>query len=72
MTYTSVSPKFQIVIPKEIRNKTQVKPGQKLMVYERNGVIYLIPDLPMRKLRGLFKGRGVDLSGLRDKSDRRL
>lgn len=70
MTKTSVSPKYQVVIPKEVREKVSLKPGQKLIVYERGGVIHLIPDVPLKNLRGIFKGRGVDFTDLRDKSDR--
>ncbi len=70
MTYTSISPKYQVVIPKEIRNRISVKPGQKLMVYERDGIIYLIPDTPIKKLRGILKNKGVTFDDLRDKSDR--
>ncbi|HEX5036579.1 MAG TPA: AbrB/MazE/SpoVT family DNA-binding domain-containing protein, partial [bacterium] len=43
MTYTSVSSKFQVVIPKEVRERLSMKPGQKLIVYERGGIIHLIP-----------------------------
>ena len=70
MTYTSVSTKFQVVIPKELRDKIRLKPGQKLIVYEKGVIIHLIPDLPIKKLRGIFKGRGIGLEDLRDKSDR--
>ena len=70
MTYTSVSSKYQVVIPKEVRERLSMKPGQKLIVYERGGVIHLIPKVPLKSLRGKLKGRGVGLEGLRDKSDR--
>ncbi len=72
MTYTSVSTKYQVVIPKEVREKMQLKPGQKLVVYEKGGIIHLIPDIPLKKLRGLYKDKGIGLSGLRDKSNRDL
>jgi len=72
MTYTSVSSKYQVVIPKEIREKMAVKPGQKFVIYERGGVIHLIPDLPLKKLRGLHKNLSLDFDELRDKSDRPL
>ncbi len=72
MTYTSVSPKFQSVIPKEVREKMHLKAGQKMIVYERGGIVHLIPDVPLKKLRGIFKGRGITLEGIRDKSDRPL
>lgn len=72
MTKTSVSPKYQVVIPKEVREKIHIKPGQKLVIFERAGVIHLIPIVPLKKLRGIFKGRGIDLTDLRDKSNRPL
>ena len=70
MTYTSVSTKYQVVIPKEVREKMSLKPGQKLVIYEKSGIIHLIPDIPIKKLKGLFKDRGIDMKDLRDKSDR--
>ena len=72
MTYTSVSPKYQVVIPKEVRERIHLKPGQKMIVYERGGIVHLIPQVPLKKLRGALKGHGVDLTDLRDKSDRPL
>ena len=70
MTYTSVSSKYQVVIPREVRKKIQVKPGQKMIVYERGGIIHLIPTMPIKNLRGIFKSKGLDRTDLRDKSDR--
>ena len=72
MTRSSVSPKYQVVIPKELRERVHIRPGQKVTFYERGGIIYLIPDIPIKKLRGLFKGRGIGLEDLRDKSNRPL
>ncbi len=69
MTYTSMSTKFQVVIPKEIRERFPLSPGQKFMVFERGGVIELVPQLSSKKLRGIFKNRRLSSSGLRDKSD---
>jgi len=72
MTYTSVSSKYQVVIPKEVREKVAMKPGQKMIIYERGGIIHLIPKMPLKSLRGRLKGRGIGLDDLRDKSDRPL
>ncbi len=72
MTYTSVSTKYQVVIPREIREKIAVKPGQKLIIYERGGIIHLVPDIPLKKLKGLHKGLSLDLDDLRDKTERPL
>ncbi|MBX7147626.1 AbrB/MazE/SpoVT family DNA-binding domain-containing protein [bacterium] len=70
MTYTQVSQKFQIVIPKEIRNKLSLKPKQKLMILEKNGVIYMAPDVALSKTFGLFKNSRLTSANLRDKKDR--
>lgn len=76
MTYTSVSSKYQVVIPKEVRERLDMKPGQKLIVYERGGIVHLIPKVPIKGLRGCLKDKGVGfedlMDDLRDKSDRPL
>ena len=68
MAHTVVSSKYQIVIPKEVRQHVDVQKGQVLQVVARNGVITLVPDRPIGELRGFVKG--LDSSGLRDKEDR--
>jgi AbrB family looped-hinge helix DNA binding protein len=70
MTYTSVSPKYQVVIPKEVRSKVGLKPRQRLIVMEKAGIIYLIPDVPLKDMKGCLQGQGLKSSGLRDKQDR--
>jgi AbrB family looped-hinge helix DNA binding protein len=56
MNTTTVSPKFQIVIPLLVRRLLELKPGQKLQVIPYEGRIELIPIVPMRKARGILKG----------------
>ena len=68
MSQTVVSSKYQIVIPKEVRQKLDLEKGQILQVVARNGVITLVPDRPLAELRGFVKG--IDDSELRDKEDR--
>lgn len=69
MTTISVSPKFQIVIPREVRNKLALRPKQKIVVIEKGGIIHLIPDAPLKTMQGIFKGR-ISKAGLREKRDR--
>jgi AbrB family looped-hinge helix DNA binding protein len=56
MDTVTVSPKFQVVIPRRIREKLNLKPGEKLQVISINGRIELIPLRPMKEMRGFLKG----------------
>ena len=56
MQTVTVSPKYQVVIPKEIRDTLRLRPGQKMRVIEYNGRIELIPDRDISELRGFLKG----------------
>ena len=56
MNTVTVSPKYQVVIPKNIRDALQLRPGQKMKVIEYNGRIELIPDREISELRGFLKG----------------
>ena len=56
MQTVTVSPKFQVVIPKEIRDSMRLRPGQKLKVIEYEGRIELIPDRDISELKGFLKG----------------
>lgn len=70
MTYTTLSTKHQVVIPKEIRHNVDCTPGKRFLVLYKDGIIQLIPDLPATKLRGILKGKKIDSKNIRDKSDR--
>ncbi len=56
MTTVKVSPKFQVVIPKEVRRSMKLKPGQKFRVIQYEHCIELVPVEPPRNLRGFLKG----------------
>lgn len=56
MTTVTVSPKYQVVIPKELREKLGLKPGQKLFVYALEGSIRMDPPRSIKELRGMAKG----------------
>jgi AbrB family looped-hinge helix DNA binding protein len=68
MARATVSPKFQIVIPKEIRERYDLKPGQQLSFVDRDGYVALVFPRPISELRGILKGAPLD--GYRDKTDR--
>jgi AbrB family looped-hinge helix DNA binding protein len=68
MAMTTISPKFQIVIPKEVREKLHLSPQQRLQVVEKGGVITLVPEVPLKLLKGALKG--MSKTDLREKKDR--
>jgi AbrB family looped-hinge helix DNA binding protein len=51
-----VSPKFQIVIPKAIREELRIESGQELVMYSLDGTIRLLPRRSVKELRGSAKG----------------
>ena len=65
MTAVTVSPKYQIVIPKEIRESLGIFAGQKIQVLTYQNRIELIPIKPMKDMRGFLKG--IDTTVDRDK-----
>ncbi len=56
MHTVTVSPKFQVVIPKLIRDALRLRPGQKMKVMAYDGRIELIPDRDISELKGFLKG----------------
>lgn len=62
MDTVTVSPKYQVVIPKNIRDSLQLRPGQKMKIIEYNGRIELIPDKDISELKGFLKGINTDFS----------
>jgi AbrB family looped-hinge helix DNA binding protein len=70
MAIVTVSSKYQIVIPLEIRKALHISKGQKLSMVNIGGSIHLVPDRDIREMRGIFPG--LSLEGIRDESDRDL
>ncbi len=68
MARTKVSSKYQVVIPKEVRSKAGVTPGQEFQVVTKGGMITLVPDRPLSEMRGFL--RGMRTTGFREKKDR--
>ena len=51
-----VSPKFQIVIPKSLREEMKIEAGQELLIYSVDGALRVVPNRPIKELRGIAKG----------------
>jgi AbrB family looped-hinge helix DNA binding protein len=56
MDTVKVSPKFQVVIPKKIREDLKLQPGQELHIYVLDGRIHLSRPRSIKELRGIAKG----------------
>ena len=56
MNTVTISPKYQVVIPREIREKLGLEPGQKVHVVAHEGRIELIPLVPLTQMRGFVRG----------------
>ena len=65
MLSVKVSPKFQVVIPKEIRESLHLSPGQRMQVVQYENRIEFIPEREIDELEGVLKG--IDTSFSREK-----
>lgn len=68
MDAVTVSPKYQVVIPRSVRERVHIRPGERLQVISFDDRIELIPVRPMRSMRGFLKG--FDARFERDEEDR--
>jgi len=62
-----LSPKYQVVIPKSVRNALNLRPGQKMQVIEYNGRIEFIPERDIAELRGFLKGINTEFEREEDR-----
>jgi AbrB family looped-hinge helix DNA binding protein len=62
MQSVTVSPKYQVVIPKSIREALNLRPGQKMQVVEYARRIELIPERDIKELRGFLKGINTEFT----------
>lgn len=62
MTIVKISPKYQVVIPKEIRNKLKLKPGQKMQILQFGDRIEFILLKNIKEARGFLKGMDTNIA----------
>jgi AbrB family looped-hinge helix DNA binding protein len=67
MLSVKVSPKFQVVIPKEIRDSLHVLPGQRMQVVQYENRIELIPERDIGELEGFLKGINTSFTREKDR-----
>lgn len=65
METLTISPKYQVVIPKSVREALHLTPGQKVQVIVLDDRIELVPVQPMQRMRGFLKG--IDTTVPREK-----
>jgi len=68
MDAVTVSPKYQVVIPKAVRERLGLQVGEKLQVLSFDDRIVFVRTQPMRKMRGFL--HGLDATFVRDEDDR--
>jgi AbrB family looped-hinge helix DNA binding protein len=67
MDAVTVSPKFQVVIPRKVREMLGIKSGQKMVVIAYNNRVVFIPYRPIKAARGSLKGMNIE--GFREEQD---
>ena len=70
MEAVTISSKYQVVIPKEVRKQFNLKPGQKIIFIPYNGTLRVIMIPPIKKARGML--RGINTENIREKADEEL
>jgi AbrB family looped-hinge helix DNA binding protein len=68
MHLVTISPKYQIVIPRLLREKMRLRPGQKMQLVEYGDRIELIPEKEISELRGLLRGKKTGFEREEDRS----
>ncbi len=67
MPSVTVSPKYQVVIPKDVRESMGIYSGQKIQVLTYQNRIELIPIKPMKEMKGFLKGIDTDVGRDKDR-----
>ncbi len=70
METVTVSPKYQVVIPASVRKERHIRPGDRMAVIVKHGVVHLVPIRPFAASKGMLRGAKPDLTELRDHTDR--
>lgn len=60
MTTVTISSKYQVVIPKDVRERLNIRPGQKVEAFAVGGRIELVPVRPISEMKGFLAGMDPD------------
>ncbi|MBI4309329.1 MAG: AbrB/MazE/SpoVT family DNA-binding domain-containing protein [Candidatus Omnitrophica bacterium] len=67
MTTVTLSTKYQVVIPKEVRQRLHVQPGKKYQVIAYGDCIEFVPVRGLKSMRGFLKGLDTDIEREEDR-----
>jgi len=67
MEAVTISSKYQVVIPREVRDMFNLKPGQKIVFIPYNGTLRVVVVPPIENARGMLKGMNTE--GIREEVD---
>jgi AbrB family looped-hinge helix DNA binding protein len=67
MALVTVSPKYQVVIPREIREALGLEPGQKVHAFQYQNRVELVPVRSVREMRGFLEGLDTTVARERDR-----
>ena len=56
MSTVTVSSKYQVVIPKDVRDRLRIRPGQKVEAFAVGGRVEPVPIRPISEMRGFLRG----------------
>ena len=70
MNTVTISSKYQVVIPRQIRERFNLKPGQKIMFIPYNNTLRVVIVPPIEQAEGIFES--IDTDPDREKEDRDL
>ncbi len=65
MSVVTISPRFQVIIPQQIREALRLEPGQKMQAIQHENRIEFIPLRSTKSMRGFV--RGIDTRVARDR-----
>ena len=68
MTTATLSSKFQLSLPKSLREAMHLQPGQQFELIQTGAIIQMVPKTSIRDLRG--RARSANTDGYRDRKDR--
>ena len=60
METVTLSPDFEVVIPRSVREELGLTPGQQMQVFSFDRCIEIIPLRPIQQLRGMLRGMNTD------------